>query len=43
MGDAIVARGGFGAIDHQPARPGRRDAVAVLAVLALVVLAIALG
>jgi energy-coupling factor transporter transmembrane protein EcfT len=43
MGDAIVARGGFGAIADNRDRPGGRDAVAVLAVLAVVALALLAG
>jgi energy-coupling factor transport system permease protein len=37
MGDAITARGGSGQIAAHPARPGRRDAVALLAVAAVTV------
>ncbi len=39
MTEAIVARGGFGAVAHQPAHPRRADAAALAALAGLAVAA----
>jgi energy-coupling factor transporter transmembrane protein EcfT len=40
MSDAITARGGFGAVSHQPARPRRADAAALAAMAGLLAAAL---